>query len=202
MTNAIKFTRKGSIFVQARVEPDIRNADLLMLIVSVTDQGVGMDSEEAAKVFDGCFDNRSPLSKSLNPYGNGIGLSFCKKVCQSFDGNITVDTALGQGSSFEFTMRVKKVLNVMGNEISRAKYEVNSGEANQSEILVQGSCMNHDPSIDDLFEEDLEQLPLSKQEQIINFQGANFYFKFSRTVPIEVQRGDPLPQFNNLIRFL
>ena len=71
--------------------------------------------------------------------------------------------------------------------------EENSGEANDKEILVQGSCMNYDPSIDDLIDEDLESLPLSKQEQIINFQGANFYFKLSRTVPIEVQRGDSLP---------
>ena len=76
-----------------------------------------MTEEEAMKVFDGCLDNRSPISKSLNPYGNGIGLSFCKKVCQSLDGNITVETVPGQGSSFEFTMRVKMVMNVMGNDI-------------------------------------------------------------------------------------
>jgi len=88
-------------------------------------------------------------------------------------------------------------------EKPEADKEACSDHDNQNnEILVKGSFIEHDPSIDDLIDEDLEQLPHSQQEDMINFQGATFYAKLSRIVPVEVQRGDVLPQFDNLIGFL
>ena len=41
----------------------------------------------------------------MNPYGNGIGLSLCKKICQSLDGDIIVISLPGHGSEFIFTMK-------------------------------------------------------------------------------------------------
>ena len=53
----------------------------LILAVSIIDTGIGMNEEEVRTAFDGKFDRRNGLSRSLNPYGNGIGLQFCKQVC-------------------------------------------------------------------------------------------------------------------------
>ena len=61
-----------------------------MLEVSVKDQGIGMTSEEAKMVFEGFTGSMNNESRKMNPYGNGIGLSFCRQVCQSFDGDISV----------------------------------------------------------------------------------------------------------------
>jgi len=68
-----------------------------------------MSSYEASKVFDGFLKTQNPESKSLNPYGNGIGMSLCKQICQSLDGDICVESVLGSGSKFTFTMKVLKV---------------------------------------------------------------------------------------------
>ena len=51
------------------------------LEVSVIDEGIGMTKDEANHVFTTSFKTKNPESKSLNPYGNGIGLSFCKQIC-------------------------------------------------------------------------------------------------------------------------
>ena len=104
MTNAIKFTRVGTIFIKGEVKS--LNQDELLLLVSVSDQGIGMKQEEIDRVFDGSLDKRSALSQSLNPYGNGIGLCFCKQVCESLNGTITAVSTLGKGSKFTFTMTV------------------------------------------------------------------------------------------------
>jgi len=44
----------------------------------VADEGIGLSPEDAARVFDGLIENKDPTSSQLNPYGNGIGLAFCK----------------------------------------------------------------------------------------------------------------------------
>ena len=104
MTNAIKFTRIGTIFIKGTVTP-IRD-DELLLTVTVSDQGIGMRQDEVERVFDGSLDKRSALSQSLNPYGNGIGLSFCRQICESLNGSISAESKLGKGSKFTFTMTV------------------------------------------------------------------------------------------------
>lgn len=66
-----------------------------------------MSQEEASRIFDGNFATRNIDSRALNPYSNGIGLSLCKQLCQSLDGDISVKSEIGKGSIFSFTMKVK-----------------------------------------------------------------------------------------------
>ena len=88
----------------------------LVLIVTVTDDGIGMSSEDVAKVFDGLRGTRNETNQRLNPYGNGIGLVFCKQVCQSLEGDISVTSSLGNGSAFTFTMRMYEVRGFVAEE--------------------------------------------------------------------------------------
>ena len=53
-----------------------------------------------------------------------------------------------------------------------------------------------------MLDQDLEQLPSSQCDQLIDFQNINFDLKISKTTPIEIIRGGELPQFNNLVKFL
>ena len=53
LTNAIKFTRQGNIFIEARVRAKEDAGGSLFLEVSVEDEGIGMSVEEVARVFDG-----------------------------------------------------------------------------------------------------------------------------------------------------
>ena len=95
MSNAIKFTRKGQILITGNVTPKVDDPDMLVLTVSVTDEGIGMSEENLARVFNGEMLENNIMSQSLNPYSNGIGLLFCKQVCQSLDGNISAVSVLG-----------------------------------------------------------------------------------------------------------
>ena len=63
MNNAIKFTRKGTISITGDVRPLDDDPSQLVLTVKVSDEGIGMSDEEAAKVFDGMIENKNPLSK-------------------------------------------------------------------------------------------------------------------------------------------
>lgn len=47
----------------------------------------------------------------MNAHGNGVGLSICKNLCEGLEGSIKVDSELGFGSTFTFTMRAFKVQN-------------------------------------------------------------------------------------------
>ena len=78
LSNAIKFTRKGKIRIKGKVKPKENDPNQLVLTVSVADEGIGLSREDAARVFDGLIENKDPTSRQLNPYGNGIGLAFCK----------------------------------------------------------------------------------------------------------------------------
>ena len=93
------------------MKPKENSHDQVILTVSVEDEGIGMSPEDVARVFNGPLLHLNSERESLNPYGNGIGLSFCKQVCQSVDGDISVESILGMGSRFTFTMGMKIVEN-------------------------------------------------------------------------------------------
>ena len=79
----------------------------LILEVSVNDEGIGMSEYDQNRVFENFYKTRNTQSRSMNPYGNGFGLSLCKKICQSLDGDISVTSLPGHGSEFIFTMKAK-----------------------------------------------------------------------------------------------
>ena len=71
VTNSIKYTPKGGgIFLEVSDSDE-------QVILSVRDTGIGIDPDDLPKIFDDFF--RSKKAKEMDPYGRGIGLSFCKK---------------------------------------------------------------------------------------------------------------------------
>ena len=53
MSNAIKFTRKGKILIHGKVKPKVDDPSMLVLTVSVVDEGIGISDENLARVFNG-----------------------------------------------------------------------------------------------------------------------------------------------------
>ena len=72
----------------------------------------------------------------------------------------------------------------------------------QDLIIFKGENGTFDIDHDQLKTKDLTELSLEEENKVLSFHNANFAFKISRTTPIEMVRGDALPQFNNLVRQL
>jgi PAS domain S-box-containing protein len=93
LSNALKFTHEGSV----RVSAAYRRADRMML-VSITDTGVGIAESDQAKVFE---DFRQLDSSPARGYGGtGLGLAICRRLAVMLGGTIELQSEAGKGSTF------------------------------------------------------------------------------------------------------
>lgn len=101
--NAIKFTDQGAITVDFKARP--REDKKVEIFVSVTDTGSGIPREQIIHLFQ----NFSQLDTSTTRRygGTGLGLAISKKLVEAMNGNITVDSEVGKGSSFHFTVQMQ-----------------------------------------------------------------------------------------------
>jgi signal transduction histidine kinase/CheY-like chemotaxis protein/outer membrane protein assembly factor BamB len=97
ISNAVKFTPSGSIVCSAhRRENEI--------VVSVKDSGIGIAPADQSKVFEKFKQVGDTLTDK--PKGTGLGLPICKEIVEHHGGRIWVDSALGEGSTFSFTLPI------------------------------------------------------------------------------------------------
>ncbi|HSE69918.1 MAG TPA: response regulator [Nocardioidaceae bacterium] len=98
-SNAVKFTDVGEVYVRAsvdRVEPGRRR-----LRVDVSDTGVGVAPEKHETIFD--VFSQEDASTTRRYGGTGLGLTISREIVHALGGEIGVDSAPGQGSTFWFT---------------------------------------------------------------------------------------------------
>ncbi len=103
LDNAIKFTENGTIVVKVSGQdaPDAR-AGAKGVVVSVRDSGIGIPAEKHALIFDR-FSQAD--SSSTRPYGGtGLGLAIARQLAELLGGAIGVESALGKGSNFWFSL--------------------------------------------------------------------------------------------------
>jgi signal transduction histidine kinase len=104
LTNAVKFTHRGSIDVTVRTKLDGDDDDGL-LEIAVADTGIGIKKEDLEIIFE---DFRQLDGSSTRQYGGtGVGLGVCRKLAESLGGRIQVESELGVGSVFSLLLPVK-----------------------------------------------------------------------------------------------
>ena len=95
LSNAAKFTKSGVITLSA----DITSSDdQRWLEISVRDSGIGMTAEQTARIFDAFAQADSSTTRTYG--GTGLGLAIVKRFCTLMGGDITVTSALGEGTTF------------------------------------------------------------------------------------------------------
>jgi len=102
--NAIKFTERGEIVV--RVEKVERVGDLFGLHFSVSDTGIGIPFDKQAVIFDAFEQADSSTTRKYG--GTGLGLAISAQLVSLMGGRLAVESVLGQGSTFHFTIRLTK----------------------------------------------------------------------------------------------
>jgi polar amino acid transport system substrate-binding protein len=97
--NAVKFTESGEIVVSINTLK--RNENSVTLEFSVKDTGIGLSKEQADKLFQSF--TQADTSTTRKYGGTGLGLTISKRLVNMMNGDIRVESELGQGSSFIFT---------------------------------------------------------------------------------------------------
>ena len=103
LSNAVKFTRAGSIAVKVCAEAATRDGQRMDLILAVSDTGVGISKLQQKRIFKAFHQVSSTDESGLS--GTGLGLSISKRLAKLMDGEITVSSTPGKGSTFTVTLQ-------------------------------------------------------------------------------------------------
>ncbi len=132
--NAIKFTSAGSVRIIVSSTQDDKNC---YAIVKVIDTGIGIAKEDQSKIFR----EFRQLSEGIrrNFEGSGLGLAVAKKMANLMNGDITVESELGKGSTFSIILPGVKIQE--SNKIKKNKVK------HVSEINIQNIKLRRKPKI-------------------------------------------------------
>lgn len=97
--NALKFTEAGNVRISTK---PTNNGIVDYLEVSITDTGIGLSKEDQGRIFAPFAQADSSISRNFG--GVGLGLSITKNLVELHTGNLTVESELGKGSIFRFTL--------------------------------------------------------------------------------------------------
>ncbi|HRE48042.1 MAG TPA: ATP-binding protein [Aggregatilineales bacterium] len=97
MSNAIKFTERGTITLEAVVEDRF-------VRITVTDTGIGIEAHVLPYIFDRFQQAQSDTDRRYG--GTGLGLDISKQLTQMHGGDMTVESKVGVGTTFSFTMPI------------------------------------------------------------------------------------------------
>ncbi len=99
--NAVKYTDKGQIVVAVRVQE--RGPENVLLRFSVADTGIGITPEQQGRLFQSFQQADSSTTRKYG--GTGLGLAISKNLAQLMGGDVGVESRIGRGSTFWFTVR-------------------------------------------------------------------------------------------------
>ncbi len=152
LSNAVKFTDQGGITCRiAYVQPEI--------IVSVIDTGLGISVADQPKVFEKFKQVGDTLTDK--PQGTGLGLPICKEIIEHHGGRIWLESTVGVGSNFSFSLPVSERIKTEVKTIDRQRFleHLKQQIAQQNQIPEDHPKViliaDDDPSIRELLRQEL-----------------------------------------------
>lgn len=141
LTNAVKYTEKGS--VKIRVSGDLvefKTGDTLNLKVTVTDTGKGMKIDDQEKLFTKF--QRLNLEDNQGIEGTGLGLSIVRMLCNLMNGDVSVESEYGVGSSFTVVLP-----QVIEDDAKVGKLKFGIGQGAKAETKYEPSFVNENATV-------------------------------------------------------
>ncbi|NQZ05865.1 MAG: transporter substrate-binding domain-containing protein, partial [Algicola sp.] len=132
--NAVKFTDKGTIRLKARRKVTEDQEELIDLLITIEDTGVGIMPGELSHVF-GTFEQSRDQDRQKYG-GTGLGLAISQRLAKLMNGKITVASTVGKGTRFEVTLRDVAVSSHIVHEVTRAKVDGNKIKFKPSVVLI------------------------------------------------------------------
>ena len=134
-SNAAKFTDEGTITVKAEREDNF-------VRISITDSGPGISKEDQEKLFKAFSQVDASATRASG--GTGLGLSICRELVHMHGGKIDVDSNLGKGSTFFFT------LPFFDQEVDTEADETETGQQESDAPVI--LCVDDDEQVIQLYE--------------------------------------------------
>ena len=102
--NAVQFTARGAVMVQ--VSPESEDDTHVTLRFAVSDTGIGMSEAVSKRLFEPVIRTDGSIVRKV--VGPGLGLSICQRLVKLMGGRLGVESEEGEGSTFWFTVRLKR----------------------------------------------------------------------------------------------
>lgn len=140
VTNAIKYTERGSICIEAWVEGDA-------VCISIADTGIGMSEDQLPKIYESF--TQIAASGALTKNGTGLGLTIAKYFVEAQGGTLEVQSKPGEGTTFK--VQLKQANQDELNQVNSAAYLAETIEdpnppATQTPITRTQEAMNNSAS--------------------------------------------------------
>lgn len=103
VTNAVKFTDKGHVLIEVK----LNDQDNSKIEFNVVDTGIGLSDDSIDHLFQSFNQADDTITRRFG--GTGLGLSICKQLTELMNGDIWVNSELGKGSTFGFTVSFDEV---------------------------------------------------------------------------------------------
>jgi CheY-like chemotaxis protein len=113
-SNAVKFTPEGGN-ITLRVHKQAEEGGVVTLLFEVSDTGIGISEDQRQKLFNPFVQADSGISRKFG--GTGLGLTISKQIVEMMRGAIWVESQLGEGSTFKFTIKA---------DVGKKSYETRS----------------------------------------------------------------------------
>jgi CheY-like chemotaxis protein len=99
--NAVKFTEQGEIYIE--VSSGASSDGGVVLHFTIRDSGIGIPDDKVATIFDNFAQGDSSTTRKYG--GSGLGLAICRRLVNLMGGEISVESQMGKGSTFTFSIR-------------------------------------------------------------------------------------------------
>jgi signal transduction histidine kinase/ActR/RegA family two-component response regulator len=126
VSNALKFTKQGTVTVHARAE---RRGGGIGLVFTVSDTGIGMDAETQGRLFSAFAQANNSTAREYG--GTGLGLAISRKLAEAMGGTLTVASEPGKGSVFTLDIPSREAV-----PISRTDEAAEGGAVRGLKILL------------------------------------------------------------------
>ena len=136
VSNAMKFTNKGEVFISAKITE--QKNEFLTLQFSIRDTGIGIPEDKLNKLFKAFSQVDSSTTRKYG--GTGLGLAISEKLVKLMGGEISVESEVGVGTTFSFTIKSKA-----GQTASRNYVYLNlNGLVGKHILVIDDNATNRD----------------------------------------------------------
>ncbi|NLC48383.1 MAG: response regulator [Tenericutes bacterium] len=140
LTNSVKYTKEG--YIDFKINSVVNN-DMIRLIMSVEDSGIGIKKENIDKLFTKF--ERLGVEKETTAEGTGLGLAITKRLVELMNGKIIVQSIIGKGSKFTVSIDQKIVCDDKINKIKNSIETVSKSKTDFSDkkiFIVDDNALN------------------------------------------------------------